>query len=83
MGPRQKLQQGQQQAQAQTQAQEQEEALQVVRLQRLRGRRLVRTHAAAGPPLVLQVLELTRLTELENGHSEVLDERGTCREVLF
>lgn len=78
-GPRQKLQQGQQEAQAQAQAQEEEEALQVVRLERLRGGGPVRTHTAAGPPLVPQVLQLTGLTQLENGNGEVLNEWGTWR----
>lgn len=80
MGPRQKVQQGQQEAQAQAQAQEEEEALQVVRLQRLRGLGLVCTHTAAGPPLVPQVLQLTGLTELEDGNGEVLNQWGTWRQ---
>lgn len=68
VGPGHELQQGQQQPNTQSEAEEEEEAPQVVGLQALRGAVLIVPCASAGPPLVPQVCQLTRLTELEDGH---------------
>lgn len=45
--------------------------------QGLRAMGHISTQTAAGPPLVSQVRQLTRLTELEDGKGEVLDQQGT------
>lgn len=37
----------------------------------------VTTHTAAGPPLVSQIRQFTRLTELEDSNGEILDQWGT------
>ena len=64
------LQESQQDPQPQAQAQNQEHPLEAVGMQ---GRGFGRVgHTAAGPPLTAQVGQLPSLTQLEDGHTQVL-----------
>jgi len=75
-GPGDELQQGEQEPGAEPQGEQQEGAPQLVGPQGPGAVGPVAGHAAAGPPLLTQVRQLARLTELEDGHGQVLDQRG-------